>query len=81
MSLIDAPLGKSSEYPDSYDPTLLFPIPRDVNRRRIGLEDGRWPWFGEDLWQGWEISWIRPDGVPAVAWAEIFVPAASPSIV
>lgn len=81
MSLIDAPLGKSSEYPDSYDPTLLFPVPRDVNRRRIGLEDGRWPWFGEDLWQGWEISWIRPNGVPAVAWAEIFVPAASPSII
>jgi len=81
MSLIDAPLGKSSEYPDSYDPALLFPVSRDLNRRRIGLEDGRWPWFGEDLWQGWEISWLRPDGVPVVAWAEIFVPAASPSIV
>ena len=81
MSLIDAPLGKSSEYPDSYDPALLFPVPRDLNRRRIGLEDGRWPWFGEDLWQGWEISWLRPDGVPVVAWAEIFVPAASPSII
>jgi 7-cyano-7-deazaguanine reductase len=81
MSLIDAPLGKSSEYPDSYDPALLFPVSRDLNRRRIGLEDGRWPWFGEDLWQGWEISWLRPDGVPVVAWAEIFVPAASPSII
>lgn len=81
MSLIDAPLGKSSEYPDSYDPELLFPVPRDINRRRIGLDDGRWPWFGEDLWQGWEISWLRPGGVPAVAWAEIYVPAASPSII
>jgi 7-cyano-7-deazaguanine reductase len=81
MSLIDAPLGKSSEYPDSYNSALLFPIPRDHNRQRIGLADGRWPWFGEDLWQGWEISWLRPGGVPAVAWAEIFVPAASPSIV
>ncbi|WP_150913831.1 NADPH-dependent 7-cyano-7-deazaguanine reductase QueF [Marinobacter halotolerans] len=81
MSLINAPLGKSSEYPDSYDPALLFPVARDVNRRKIGLEDGRWPWFGEDLWQGWEISWLRSDGVPAVAWAEILVPAASPSII
>jgi len=81
MSLIHAPLGKSSEYPDSYDPALLFPVARDVNRRKIGLEDGRWPWFGEDLWQGWEISWLRSDGVPAVAWAEILVPAASPSII
>ena len=81
MSLMDAPLGKSSDYPDSYDPALLFPVARDLNRRRIGLDDGRWPWFGEDLWQGWEISWLRPDGVPAVAWAEMTVPAASPSIV
>jgi 7-cyano-7-deazaguanine reductase len=81
MSLIDAPLGKSSDYPDSYDPALLFPVPRAGNRQRIGLADGRWPWFGEDLWQAWEVSWLRPDGVPAVAWAEILVPAASPSIV
>ena len=81
MSLIDAPLGKSSEYPDSYDPSLLFPVARDENRRRIGLSDGRWPWFGEDLWQAWEISWLRPSGVPAVAWAEIRVPSASPSII
>jgi len=81
MALHNAPLGKSSEYPDSYRPTLLFPVAREENRRRIGLEDGRWPWFGEDLWQAWEVSWLRPGGVPAVAWAEIFVPAASPSII
>ncbi|MGF2734607.1 NADPH-dependent 7-cyano-7-deazaguanine reductase QueF [Marinobacter sp. DUT-1] len=81
MALHNAPLGKSSEYPDSYDPNLLFPVAREENRRRIGLEDGRWPWFGEDLWQAWEVSWLRPGGVPAVAWAEIVVPAASPSII
>ncbi len=81
MSLIDAPLGKSSDYPDSYDPTLLFPVARDENRRRLGIEDGRWPWFGEDLWQAWEVSWLRSSGAPAVAWAEIKVPADSPSII
>ena len=81
MALHNAPLGKSSEYPDQYDPSLLFPVAREENRRRIGLEDGRWRWFGEDLWQAWEISWLRPGGVPAVAWAEIRFPAASPSII
>ena len=81
MALNDAPLGKSSEYPDRYNPDLLFPVARDENRRRIGLDDGRWPWFGEDLWQAWEISWLRADGVPAVAWAEIRFPAASPAII
>ena len=81
MALEKAPLGKTSDYPDRYDPTLLFPVPREENRRRIGLHDGRWPWFGEDLWQAWEISWLRPGGVPAVAWAEIRFPAASPAII
>ncbi|MEX0603135.1 MAG: NADPH-dependent 7-cyano-7-deazaguanine reductase QueF [Marinobacter sp.] len=81
MALHDAPLGKASEYPASYNPDLLFPIPRDDNRRRIGFQDGRWPWFGEDLWQAWELSWLRPNGVPAVAWAEIRVPAASASLI
>lgn len=81
MALDQAPLGKSSEYPDRYAPELLFPVPRDDNRRRIGLADGRWPWFGEDLWQAWEISWLRPGGVPAVAWAEFRLPATSPALI
>lgn len=81
MALDKAPLGKTSDYPDRYDPSLLFPVPREENRRRIGLSDGRWPWFGEDMWQAWEISWLRPGGVPAVAWAEIRFPAASPAII
>jgi len=81
MTLHYAPLGKSSKYPDQYDPTLLFPVAREENRRKIGLRDGRWLWFGEDLWQAWEISWLRPGGVPAVAWGEIVFPAASPSII
>ena len=81
MALHDAPLGKASEYPDYYEPALLFPVAREENRRRLGLNDGRWPWFGEDLWQAWEVSWLRHSGVPAVAWAEIRFPAASPSII
>lgn len=81
MALDKAPLGKNSEYPDQYSPELLFPLPRNDNRRRIGLADGRWPWFGEDLWQAWEISWLQPSGVPAVAWGVIRVPAASASLI
>lgn len=81
MALKDAPLGKTSDYPDSYNPDLLFPVAREENRRRLGLEDGRWPWFGEDLWQAWEISWLKPGGVPEVAWAELVFPAASPAII
>lgn len=81
MGLKNAPLGKSSEYPERYSPEVLFPVARADNRHRIGLVDGRWPWFGEDLWQAWEVSWLRPSGVPAVAWIEFRVPAASPSLI
>ncbi|MFL1485082.1 NADPH-dependent 7-cyano-7-deazaguanine reductase QueF [Marinobacter sp. LN3S78] len=81
MALDHAPLGKTSDYPEHYAPELLFPVPRDDNRRRIDLEDGRWPWFGEDLWQAWELSWLRPSGVPEVAWGEFRLPAASPSLI
>ncbi|WP_339803709.1 NADPH-dependent 7-cyano-7-deazaguanine reductase QueF [uncultured Marinobacter sp.] len=81
MALNNAPLGKSSDYPDRYAPELLFPVAREENRQRIGLQDGRWPWFGEDIWQAWELSWLRPSGVPAVAWAEFRLPAASPQLI
>lgn len=81
MALHDAPLGQSSEYPKRYAPELLFPVPRYDNRRRLGLDDGRWPWFGADIWQAWELSWIQPGGVPAVAWGIFKVPAASPCII
>lgn len=81
MALDNAPLGKNSDYPDQYDPSLLFPVAREENRRRLGLSDGRWPWFGGDLWQAWEVSWLRPSGIPDLAWAEIRFPAAAPAIV
>ncbi len=81
MALINSPLGKVSEYPDHYSPSLLFPLARTENRRRLGLSDGRWPWFGEDIWQAWELSWLRQSGVPQVAWAKIYFPAASPAII
>jgi 7-cyano-7-deazaguanine reductase len=81
MALHNAPLGKASEYPDHYSPDLLFPVTRAENRHRIGLEDGRWPWFGEDIWQAWEVSWLRQGGVPQVAWAELHFPSASPAII
>ncbi|NWN90752.1 NADPH-dependent 7-cyano-7-deazaguanine reductase QueF [Marinobacter adhaerens] len=81
MALDNAPLGKNSDYPDQYDPSLLFPVAREENRRRLGFPDGRWPWFGGDLWQAWEVSWLRPSGIPDLAWAEIRFPAAAPAII
>ncbi len=80
MELDDAPLGRSSGYPEHYDPRLLYPVARAQAREPLGLAEG-WPWQGEDRWQAWELSWLRPDGVPQVATAEFRVPAHSPKLV
>ncbi|PAV25236.1 7-cyano-7-deazaguanine reductase [Tamilnaduibacter salinus] len=81
MSLNDAPLGQTSDYPEQYAPERLYPVPRAANRKRLALSEGHWPWFGADIWQAWELSWLRSDGIPAVAWARFTVPADSPFLI
>lgn len=76
----DAPLGQQSRYPERYAPELLYPVPRETNRERLGL-DADWPWYGEDRWQAFELSWLAPSGVPRVAIGEIRVPASTPNII
>lgn len=80
MGLDNTPLGQASAYPERYDPDLLYPIARAEARQSQGLADG-WPWQGEDRWQAWELSWLRPDGVPRVATGEFRVPAHSPNLI
>lgn len=74
------PLGQKSEYPETYAPQVLHPIPREMGRREIGLENG-WPFHGEDVWNAWEMSWLEPQGKPQVAILELRVPAHSACIV
>ena len=81
MTHDDMPLGRNSIYPERYDPELLFPVPRADNRQVLGLGQDGWPWYGEDRWQAWEISWLRPDGVPRVGVGEFRVPADSPCLI
>jgi len=40
-SLARAPLGQRVSYPETYDPTLLFPIARADARRALGLGKGK----------------------------------------
>ncbi len=72
-------LGRDSEYPQSYDAGLLFPVPRRENRASLGLS--QWPHYGLDRWFAYELSWLQPGGLPAVAMASIDVPAISPNII
>jgi 7-cyano-7-deazaguanine reductase len=75
-----SPLGKSAAYQTQYAPELLFPIPRQQKRDEIGLA-GTLPFFGVDIWNAYEISWLNMRGKPQVAIATVSVPADSPNII
>ena len=81
MSTIDnSTLGKATHYNDGYDRSLLFPIERAGNRAEIGVGEPL-PFYGVDVWNAYELSWLDPRGKPHVALAEFRVPAASPNLI
>ena len=73
-------LGKTSSYADQYDPSLLFPLPRQTKRDEIGISAAP-PFLGADLWTAYELSWLNPRGKPQVAIAQVTVPCESPNII
>jgi 7-cyano-7-deazaguanine reductase len=75
-----SPLGKTSAYQTHYAPDLLFPIPRQGKRDELQLT-GTLPFFGVDIWNAYEVSWLNMRGKPQVAIATITAPADSPNIV
>jgi 7-cyano-7-deazaguanine reductase len=76
-----SPLGRKSSYRSDYAPELLYPIPRSGKRAELGLTEDRLPFVGEDLWNGYELSWLGPRGKPEVALAQFRVPASSPRLI
>lgn len=78
-----SPLGKSSAYQSQYAPELLFPIPRQQKRDELGLTagSGTLPFFGVDIWNAYELSWLNMRGKPQVAIATVTAPADSPNII
>jgi 7-cyano-7-deazaguanine reductase len=75
-----SPLGKAAAYRSDYAPELLFPIPRQGKRDELQLH-GTLPFFGVDIWNAYELSWLNQRGKPQVAIARFTVPADSPNIV
>lgn len=73
-------LGKATTYASQYDASLLFPIPRAAKRAGIGIV-GTLPFFGLDIWNAYEVSWLNLRGKPQVALATFLVPADSPAII
>jgi 7-cyano-7-deazaguanine reductase len=78
---VDAsPLGQKTAYISSYDASLLFPIARSESRKALGISSDL-PFYGYDIWTGYELSWLNTKGKPVIAVAEFKIPCDSPSII
>lgn len=79
--LNDSPLGQDTQYVNSYDPSLLFPIQRDLKWTERGVERNSLPFKGVDIWNAYEVSWLNTKGKPNVRLAEFRIPADSKNII
>ena len=79
-TLSAGPLGHATSYPDTYDPALLFRVPRAPQREEIGIPASL-PFTGSDQWTAFELTWLDERGKPEVAILAFDVPASSMAIV
>ncbi|NVJ55002.1 MAG: NADPH-dependent 7-cyano-7-deazaguanine reductase QueF [Vibrionaceae bacterium] len=73
-------LGQKTEYANQYDPTLLQPVPRSLNRNDLELGE-QLPFKGCDIWTLYELSWLNEKGLPQVAVGEVSIPATSDNLI
>ncbi|MGR0279716.1 NADPH-dependent 7-cyano-7-deazaguanine reductase QueF [Marinomonas dokdonensis] len=75
------PLGQQTEYVAEYDAGLLYPIARVDKWSEMGISSEGLPFYGEDIWNAYELSWLNGKGKPIVALAEFRIPHDSPNII
>ncbi|MGC9422559.1 NADPH-dependent 7-cyano-7-deazaguanine reductase QueF [Vibrio sp.] len=73
-------LGKKTDYTHRYDPHLLQPVPRRLNREQLKLGESL-PFTGCDIWTLYELSWLNKKGLPQVAIGEVMIPATSINLI
>ena len=74
-------LGKESPYCHQYDPSLLFPIPRQQKRTELGIAENELPFHGVDVWTAYELSWLNEQGKPEARMAQFTFAADSPNLI
>lgn len=79
--LNQSPLGKAVEYSGQYQPGLLFPVPRNLQRESIGIVGETPAFHGYDLWNAYEFSWLDEKGKPIAAIAQFLIPCGSPNLI
>lgn len=72
-------LGKvgGEGYKDSYDTSLLVPIPRQLNREAYGIDENNLPFVGYDVWNAYEVSALTNKGLPVNGMVKIIYPSDS----
>lgn len=73
-------LGKKAAYDAQYNPDKLYPMPRQAKRDEIGV-GADLPFYGVDIWNHYEVSWLNQKGKPITAIAEIIYGCESPNII
>lgn len=74
-------LGKTTDYRDQYDASLLQGVPRSLNRDPLGLKAESLPFSGADIWTLYELSWLNARGLPQVAVGHVELNYASINLV
>jgi 7-cyano-7-deazaguanine reductase len=54
-------LGKKIPAPENYTPEILVRIEREIGRKELHYSNQN---NGEDLWTCYELSWLKPNGIP-----------------
>ncbi|MCC8484177.1 MAG: NADPH-dependent 7-cyano-7-deazaguanine reductase QueF [Rickettsia endosymbiont of Labidopullus appendiculatus] len=73
-------LGKQTAYIDVYDNSLLQPISRKFAREQLQII-GDLPFYGFDIWNCYEVSWLNKTGKPEIRILEFMVSSDSPNII
>ena len=76
----DLPLGKPTDYPSRYAPSVLRPVARLRAREKIGIRDAL-PFLGEDLWNCYELSWLDSGGLPRIGVLQLRIRCDTPALV
>lgn len=73
-------LGKQlNDYKTSYDPSLLVPVERELNRVDYGITDS--DFVGCDAWHAYEVSFLTEKGLPTTAVGKIVIPSDTPRFI
>ena len=74
-------LGEKVSYEYQYNAALLVGVPRSLNRQMLSINQEQLPFYGVDIWNAYEISWLNPKGKPCIATAKIYVDINSENII